>query len=215
MREHGFHRTILKGFIVRRQGITEVRQRTQPWTIDLLNHLDDEERIFADRIVVLQMNHNVLLRRILRDASKGVRCASYIRFGIFGAINVRANAWGSECHGYVRPLIARSDGLLALELVQSILAMPAIHRDINDTRLCLLYRISELFKIRRISRREDGAPRLDVMYVELLGDVGGEVFQLHLLFSRYLARSVSIPPFPSDDELAERVRCYCHSLLRV
>ena len=54
---------ILRRF--RRHGIPKIRQRMQPRTIHFRNHLHDEKRIFAHRIIVFQVYHHVFLGGVL------------------------------------------------------------------------------------------------------------------------------------------------------
>src|SRR5579863_9405030 len=68
MGKHGVHSAILEGFIMGGQGVAKVGQRPQPRAPDFFDDLHDEKWIFADRVVVFQMDYHVLFRRIFGDA---------------------------------------------------------------------------------------------------------------------------------------------------
>src|SRR6266550_1051311 len=80
MREHSVDAIVSVLLVVSCQRIGEIRQRVQPRAIYFFYDFHQEERFFTDRIVILQIDHNVLRGCILRHASKAVSGALQIGF---------------------------------------------------------------------------------------------------------------------------------------
>src|SRR5579863_3032995 len=152
------------------------------------------------------MNDDVLLRRIVGNACEGVGTARHIRLGVLCAVNMSADAGGTESGSDIDPLIARSHSLCTFGCIKGILAMAAIHSDVYNCGTRLLHRAAKLIQILRIRRWEDRAPRLNMMHVELCRDVGRKVLEFYLLRCGNRAGGLAIPAFPAHDELAERIR---------
>ena len=102
-------------------------------------------------------------------------------------------------------MLAPSQRLLALGGVQRILAVTGVDRDIDHRGMSFLHGGSKLLEILRVGGRKDRAPGLDLVNVELVDDVRRKVLEFDLLCERNLAGRVSVPPFPSDDEVAKGI----------
>ncbi len=80
------------GVAAAQQRVAKVGQRVQPWTINFFDDLNKKERIFADRIIVFEINNDVLRLGILDHALQGFYCVAKVRFRILSSRNVGANA---------------------------------------------------------------------------------------------------------------------------
>ena len=82
MFEHHAKRAIVKVGIAGQHGIREVRQGMQKWMIDSVNHLHNEERIFADQVVIFQVDDDILACSVMDHFTETFRRALHIRRGI-------------------------------------------------------------------------------------------------------------------------------------
>ena len=177
--EHGIDPAIGVVGVPGGEGVAEIRQCVQPGAVDLLDQRHQEERVFADRIVVLEGDDDVLCRGVLSHSRQAFRGAIEVRLGILRARNIGANAGRVEGRSIVHPLLAEGDGLLALGAIRRIGAVVAIHRDVHHGRTGLFHGGAKLRQILRIGGRKVSGPGLDLIDLELLDDVGGEIFQVH------------------------------------
>ncbi len=138
MSEHGVDSAVGIVRIFDSESVAEVRQGAQPRAAHFLDQLDQKERIFADRVVILQIDDNILRRRVLGHAPQAVGSTVEVRLQAFCRRKIRANARRAENNGSVHPLLAESNGLLALGAVRGVRAALAIHRHVRDRGPCLL-----------------------------------------------------------------------------
>src|ERR1700737_3577680 len=108
-----------------------------------------------------------------------------------------ANAWRTDGHSVIHPLLAEGNRLLAFGTIQRVGTMLAIHGDVHNRGPRFFHGRPKLLQVFRIRRREMARPGLALVYLEFLDDMGGEIFQVHGL------RSFAVL---SGDELPERIR---------
>src|SRR3954469_12845359 len=198
-----------------RQRISEIRQRPQPGSIDLLNQLHDEKWIFGNGIIVFQMNDFILFRGILGHAQEGLRGTSDVWLGVFRVVDMDANARRGQGGSQLDPMLASHHRFLPLGRVLGILAVPGVYSYIHDRGIYLFDRSPEFLEIFGISGWKYRTPGLDFMHIELLGRVCGEVLQFHLLRTWHFAGSLPVPTLPAHNEFAEWISRHCDTRPRV
>jgi len=132
VREHGLHSLICVVLTPGYQRIREIGKGVQPGIVYFVDYLHDEERVLANRVIVLHIHDDVFFGTVLDHLRQTVRGTLGIRFGIRRLRHVATDAGRSDSGGDIDPLLAESNGLIALGFVCCIGAMLAIHRDIYD-----------------------------------------------------------------------------------
>src|SRR5438093_6814900 len=166
--------------VARCQRISEIRQRVQPLAAHFFNDLHQKKRIFADRIVVLQIHHHILRCAILRHALQTFRRPLHVRFRILRLRNVCPHARRADRPCCINPSLAERDSALPLRAVRGIRAVLAVHRNVHDRSARLRHRRAQLLEVRLLQRTKMRAPRFDFLDVEFRANVRRELFQLHL-----------------------------------
>ena len=80
MFEHGRYAALVVVGIAIGEGIADIGQGPQVRMADLLDHGNDEERVLVVKIVVFEIDQDVLSRSILSEASQSLRSQLDIRF---------------------------------------------------------------------------------------------------------------------------------------
>src|SRR5713101_810598 len=193
------------------EGVAEIRQGAQPRTVHLLDQLHQEEWIFADRVVILEIDDNILRRRMLDHAQQAVSRAIEVRLHIFCRRKIGANARRAQGDGSIHPQLAEGNSLLPFGTVGRIGAMFAVHRNVHDrcprtfdSRPELL----QIFRIMfRIAGRKMSGPGLDLVDPKFFDHVGCKVFEIDRRIAWFVVRA--------GDELSERIGSNRDSLPRL
>src|SRR5207245_11423704 len=93
MPEHGINSLVSAlGVAAAQQRVAKVGQRVQPWTINFFDDLNEEERVFADGIIVFTIKTDVLRLGLLDHAVQRFYCARMLRFRFLATSNVGPTA---------------------------------------------------------------------------------------------------------------------------
>lgn len=147
--------------------------------VDRVDYLDDEEGVFADRVIVFQRDYDVFLRGVGGDFAEAAGGALNIGRGIFRGGHVGANTWGVEGDGNVHPLFSGVDGMAAGVEIGVVEALPNVGGDIRDVCVCFLQGFAEGFEIGGVGGLEVLCERLDIVDAELSDDFGWELQESH------------------------------------
>jgi len=121
--------------IFRRKGgkaVAEVGKRMQPRAVDAIEYADDEKRIFADRIIVFEMDGDIFGGSVLGDGPESFRNLCSIGLNVFRRSDIDANARRSEARCNLNPGLAEFDGALAFRRISRIDAVVAICGDVSE-----------------------------------------------------------------------------------
>lgn len=164
--EHRFDAFVGVFGLAGHQRIREVRVRVQPGIVHLFDDADDEEWIFAERIVVFEVNENILLRAVLRHSDEAVRGAIEVRLRILGRRHIGTDTRRSDGCGNINPLFAEGDGFFPLGFVRGVGAVLAVDGDVYDGTAGFFENGAKFVQILRIKRTEMLAPWFDLADIE-------------------------------------------------
>src|SRR5262249_24980334 len=116
--------------------VSEIGVGMQPGTAYLLDDFDEKERVFADRVVILQIDDDVFRGGMFHYPRQARRCAVQVGRRISSMRSRCTNSGCAEGHSRIHPLFAESDSLAALARVCRVWAVVAIDSDINDECAC-------------------------------------------------------------------------------
>src|SRR5262249_1123462 len=99
--------------------------------IDLLDNFDEEEGIFGDQIIVLQIDHNLFWSCIIEDPLKALGCAVQIWWDRTITIDAHLNARRAESQSNIDPFFGVLHCFGALRGLRIEKARADRGRDIN------------------------------------------------------------------------------------
>jgi hypothetical protein len=178
MAEHGLDGSVIEIFVAFHHGVAEIRQGAQPRAVDGVDHLNQEEGILGDQVVVLQVDHDILRGSVNGQLLQAFRRAAYVGRRASGSLDMDANAGRADRHGYVHPFLAARDGFVAMGGIGIVQAAADAGGDVHDVRMGLLDRAPEFVQVGWLGGWKMPAEGLDVMDAKLLHDHGGEIGQL-------------------------------------
>jgi len=166
------------------KAITEVGERVKPRAVDAIQETDDEERIFADGIVVFEMDDDIFGSGIISDGLQRFGKLRDIKFRVLSLRDIGAHAGRTEVCRDVNPALRELRGAFTFRGVWGIDAVFAVGGDVGEGAPGLCGGVAELIEVGRFQRLEVFAPRFDSLDVEFAGDVCGEVLERHLFGCR-------------------------------
>src|SRR5271157_1952353 len=179
MLKHGLERAVVKIGIAAQHGICKIGQSAKVGIVYGLDHLDEEESVFADQIVVLKRDDDILVRGIFRYFAQASRSELDIRRGISCGGNVCTDAWRTNARSDIHPLLCIIDGLCPRGSIGIVETVCRVHGDVYDTHFCLQQNLPEIIEIVWLQGGEMTAVRLNVVNIEFRNDVGREFEQVH------------------------------------
>src|SRR5882724_7701316 len=180
MREHLVQRAINIFPGKNSEAVAEIRERMQPRIVHAIEHADHEKRIFADRIVVFQVDGYILGSRVLCDRFKPPRDALHIGMLAFYGGDIEANAGRTDARRNVNPCPAKLDGALAFRRISRIDTAVSVGGDVHEGTASFAGNVANLIEMAGFKRKKVLAPRFDFADVKFRGYVSGEILKRHL-----------------------------------